>query len=87
MAKLYDDPIDAVAVRADGSPLRWRWRGRLYVVDQQLAAWCAVRARPGRDAELFRVSARPAGHAAESTPAVYDLARVDGGWRLVRLWD
>lgn len=104
MTKRYDDPIDVTADRFDGgAPLRFRWRGRRYDVDQHLATWREAgewwNGERRRDRHYHRVLARPADALATgdldddgfmpSTGAVYDLYldRAGSGWRLARVWD
>lgn len=67
MSKRYDEAIEVVA---DSVPISFNWRGRRYVIDQQLsswregAEWWQARSNGNgraRDRDCYRVLARPAG--------------------------
>jgi Family of unknown function (DUF6504) len=71
VSKRYDEAIEVVA---DSVPISFSWRGRRYVIDQQLstwregAEWWHARSNGGvsnekraRDRDCYRVLARPAG--------------------------
>jgi Family of unknown function (DUF6504) len=103
VTKRYDEPIE---VRVDpldsGTPISFRWRGRLYEIDQPLSSWREAgewRGLDVRELEYYRVLARPPGALAtgdvdadgfmQSVSAVFDLYRdrLGGTWHLSRLWD
>jgi hypothetical protein len=104
VTKRYDDEIEVTPDPADAhAPLRFRWRGRRYEIDQRIGSW---REAGGwwspedlSDREYHRVLARPAGVLATgeldpdggaiSAGAVYDVYRdrVAGIWKLARIWD
>ncbi len=42
MTKRYDEPIEVTTDPFEGVPLAFRWRERLYEVDQSLATWRAA---------------------------------------------
>ena len=91
------DPAGAI------SPAAFSWRGRRYEVDQHLGTWREAGewwdGKRARDREYHRVLARPAGALAtgdldadgfmHTVSAVFDVYRdrVNGCWRLARLWD
>jgi Family of unknown function (DUF6504) len=104
MTKRYDEEIEVTATPWDGgAPAAFRWRGRLYDVDQSLATWREAgewwSEQDVRDRTYHRVLAHPAGVLATgqldsegfmlSPAAVYDvyLDRARGSWRLARVWD
>jgi Family of unknown function (DUF6504) len=90
---MYGEPI-TVTVR-DGRPMRFIWRGRLYIVLGALEHWVVSREwwqRDNPDAgvpperEFWRVEARPGGNV---PPAVYELRRDSDtdDWLIIRVWD
>ncbi len=93
VSRMYGEPI-TVTVR-DGRPMRFIWRGRLYIVLAALEHWVVSREwwqRDNPDAgvpperEFWRVEARPGGNV---PPAVYELRRDSDtdDWLIIRVWD
>jgi Family of unknown function (DUF6504) len=91
MNGVYGEPVN-VQARADGRPLRFVWRSRLYTVRAILEHWVINRewwrdtgdsgSEPGQpDLEFWRVEAAPG---QGMTPGVYELRRdaVTGAWTL-----
>ncbi|MBV9096157.1 MAG: nucleotidyltransferase [Streptosporangiaceae bacterium] len=88
MNLVYGEPVH-VHARADGRPLRFVWRCRLYTVREILEHWVITpewwrdpQADPRRpDLEFWRVEAAPA---RDPTAAVYELRRdpATGTWIL-----
>ncbi|MFP5298969.1 MAG: DUF6504 family protein [Actinomycetota bacterium] len=65
MTKRYDDPIDVMtAPYGEAPPVAFRWRGKVYRIDEPLEAWRETAemwdAKRARDREYHRVLARPA---------------------------
>ena len=88
---MYGEPVK-VQARADGRPLRFVWRSRLYTVLVILEHWVISREwwrdagdsgpGPGQpDLEFWRVEAAPG---QGMTPGVYELRRdaATGAWTL-----
>ena len=80
MSRVYGEPVN-VKARADGRPLRFVWRSRLYVVHAILEHWVIDRewwrdpagVEPGQpELEFWRVEAAPG---RGMTPGVYELRR------------
>lgn len=92
MSRVYGEPVD-VWVRG-GRPVRFVWRGQLYLVLSVAEHWVASRAwwqqgpLPGTaaDREYWWVAASPGPRVA---PALYELMRDAGtrGWLLARVRD
>jgi len=96
MNRAYGEPVN-VHARADGRPLRFVWRSRLYTVRAILEHWVIDRewwrtrdpAHPGQprpeagqpELEFWRVEAAPG---QGMTPGVYELRReaATGTWTL-----
>ena len=88
MSRVYGESVQ-VHCRADGRPLRFAWRSRLYVVRAILEHWVINRewwrdpagAEPGQpELEFWRVEAAPGRGLAVG---VYELRRdVAGTWTL-----
>ena len=90
-------------IAGSGVPGAFVWRGRLYDVDQLLRSWREGGEwwdrSASREHEYHRVIARPAGALCDgeldangflrTASGVYDLRlnRLDGTWRLERVWD
>jgi hypothetical protein len=90
---MYGEPIGVTA--ADGKPIRFIWRERLYTVQGVLEHWVISRewwqrndpeAETPPEQEFWRLEATPGG---DVPSAVYELRRDAGAgdWRLVRVWD
>ena len=91
MSRVYGDPVDVWL--ADGRPVRFVWRGRLYVVRIVLEHWVATRdwwrerhpeAEDTGEREFWRVEA-----SADREIGVYELRldTVTDTWMLSRAWD
>jgi hypothetical protein len=88
MSRAYGEQV-AVRARADGRPVRFVWRGRLYTVRAILEHWVISRewwqdpqADPGRpELEFWRVEAAPGGAV---PPGRYELRNeaATGAWIL-----
>ena len=89
MNSVYGESVQ-VHARADGRPLRFVWRSRLYVVRAILEHWVISRewwrdpagAEPGQpELEFWRVEAAPG---TGMPPGVFELRRetVTGAWTL-----
>ncbi|WP_067477835.1 DUF6504 family protein [Actinomadura hibisca] len=95
MTRVFGDPVQVWS--AQGRPVRFAWRGRLYTVRRVLEHWVATRdwwreQLPDEqdlpdavgEREYWRVEATP-----EREIGVYEL-RYDaatGAWTLSRVWD
>lgn len=85
------------------SPVAFSWRGHRYYVDQHLTSWRDAgewwNGARAKEHEYHRVLAHPETALAtgeldadgfmQTAGAVYDLYRdrLNGGWRLARIWD
>jgi hypothetical protein len=89
MNRVFGESVQ-VHARADGRPLRFVWRSRLYVVRAILEHWVINRewwrdpagTEPGQpELEFWRVEAAPG---QGMTPAVYELRQdvATGAWTL-----
>ncbi|MQA86915.1 MAG: nucleotidyltransferase [Streptosporangiales bacterium] len=91
MSRVYGEPVDVVV--SGGRPVRFVWRGQLYVVRRVLEHWVTTREwrrRVDREAEgpterrFWRIEA-----VTGDQVGVYEL-RLDtatGRWLLSRAWD
>ena len=83
--------IEVNEVGSDGAPVRFRWRGRRYDVQQVLAHWIEAapwwRGLNGRCLvrDIWRVEAT-VGAGADGF-GVYDLSVVADQWRVLRVMD
>lgn len=84
MSRMYGEPVEVA--RSGGRPVRFVWRGRLFLVRRVLEHWVTRSADAEDPAErrFWRVEAT-----SDSRRGVYEL-RLDtasGRWLLSRAWD
>ena len=95
MTRRYVEPVRVARFtpEGDGAPDRFLWRGRRYEVSGVLTGWQERRAwggvggvggpTPSPQRHVWRVEARTRGR----EPGVFDLAREDDHWVLLRAHD
>jgi hypothetical protein len=93
MSRVFGDPVD-VFTTADGRPIRFVWRDRLYTVRRVLEHWVTTRdwwreqhpeaAEEPSEREFWRVEASP-----DKEIGVYELRHdaATDSWMLSRVWD